>query len=184
MLLRPQSQGGWSMGEVCRLTLDDSCTVYELARRVSELRPHISPRRVQFRLANQKLVSERLFDWSLRRLGIHDEYTVMVEPTHPTGWLWNSEEFYLAALLDRVEATIVEGGRGRVRLADLRLETPPFMRYTLRTLLRQYPERFQLTVNINSGVVTCSLATEEGRTPLWNESSLETVAIKSNSFTY
>ena len=180
VLLRPQNQGGWIMSEDSPISLDDSITLHELRLRVAALRPQISPYRVRFRFSNQKLVPEDLYDWSLRRHGIHDGYILILEPTHYCGWLWNSEEYYIDKLLDQVEALIVGEDAKQMKLSDLakKVELPPFIKYSLRTLLRQFPERFQLTVDVTQGVVLCSLSIENCRMPRWHESTLEAVALK------
>ena len=183
LLLRPQSQSGWSMGEDAPLAVEDSLTLHQLRHRVAELRPQISPYRVRFRFSNQKLVSEKLYDWSLRRHGIHDGYVLIVEPTHHCGWLWNSEQYYIDQLLDQVEILIVSGEGKKRMLSDLakKVVLPPFIKYSLRTLLRQFPERFQLTVNTTEGVVLCSLSTEDSRIPKWHESTIEAIALRPES---
>ena len=180
LILRPQNQGGWSMGEDATIAVEESLTLHELRLRVASLRPHISPHRVRFRYSNQKAVPDHLYDWSLGRHGFHDGYVLIVEPTFNCGWLWNPEQHYMDKLLDQVETLILCEDAKQMTLSDLskRVAMPPFMKYSLRTLLRQFPERFQLTVNTTRGIILCRLATENCRIPRWHESSIEAIALR------
>lgn len=178
MVLRPQSFGasaGWRMGADVELGTSDAATFGDLGRAVARLRPHISPLRVRFVLAGQKLVDPSRADWSLRRHGVHDGYVLCVQPTISDGWYWNDREYYVQQSLSAV-AEGVAGAGGRVDLAELvaRVALPPLLKGSLRTLLRQYPERFLLEVNVTDGSVVCAVA-QDSELPTWRASALELV---------
>ena len=85
--------------------------------------------------------------YSVGSLGIYDGYMLTVEPTTRDGWLWNDEAYYIDICLDQVETCLAAQDSSSMELTEVsnRVSIPPFIP-SLRTLLRQYPDRFHLLV--------------------------------------
>jgi hypothetical protein len=189
LFLRPQNQDGWRMHHHdCKLIIHDSIDIHTLRKKINELKPHISPYRIQFKLTTQKLIPDKLFDWSCRRHGLHDEYILTIEPTAFGGWLWNEEQYYIDKCLEDVRAIIssshstsstLSHHEGAMPLDELesRIVLPFFMKYSLRALLRQYTDQFQIIANISTGLVQVALVTEIGAGPVWMTSDIELLAV-------
>ena len=146
---RPMDQN-WVMGEDWTVDFNSLTTLISL-REFIEKERGISRHRIQLRLKGKVLPLNREI-WTLRRLGIYDGYTIIVEPTLSGSWLWETKEYYINKLLNDVCNIIKLTENNRINLKELnkKIKMPPCIKSTLRVFLRQYPERFYIHTDITN----------------------------------
>jgi hypothetical protein len=99
---------------------------------------------------------------------------LIIEPTLQNGWYWNDHDYYIKRCLKNI-AELLETRAGKSAGIDgitNLVSLPPFIKCSLRSFLRQYPDRFHMTIDINTGEAIVSTL-EEFRGPSWRSNATE-----------
>ncbi|CAM9655878.1 unnamed protein product, partial [Choristocarpus tenellus] len=100
-------------------------------------------------------ISDKHMEWNLNRNGLYDGDMIEVRPSRSNQWLWHPLEWYEEHILKEV-IRITEESRWKGRGCPLSYITaevpmpPPLHRQSLRGLLRKYPERIRLELDLVS----------------------------------
>jgi hypothetical protein len=174
--LRPVDRD-WVMGEDWVVDFHNLTTVVGIREYIEKVRG-ISRHRIQLRLKGKVLPKNREI-WTLRRLGIYDGYTMLVEPTLSGSWLWEPKQYYIDKLIREVteiiEATATAITPGRIELSALnaKIAPPPCIKSSLRVFLRQYPERFYIHTDTTDNVLWIHIPRRPFQMPTFSNFSVE-----------
>lgn len=168
---------GWVMGVDWIVDFHNLMTMGEIRTYVEQYRG-ISRHRIQLRLKGKVLPANREI-WTLRRMGIYDGYTILIEPTIIGGWLWEPKEYYANKLLDEVceivTNTVTPNGSGRINLKVLneKIKPPPCIKSSLRVFLRQYPERIYIHTDTSENELWVHVTKRPFQLPTFGTFSVE-----------
>jgi hypothetical protein len=174
--LRPVDKD-WVMGEDWVIDFHNLTTVVGIREFIEKARG-ISRHRIQLRLKGTVLPKNREI-WTLRRLGIYDGYTMLVEPTLSGSWLWEPKQYYIDKLIREVtgivEATATATTPGRIELVALnaKIAPPPCIKSSMRVFLRQYPERFYIHTDTTDNVLWIHIPRRPFQMPTFSNFSVE-----------
>ena len=151
LFLRPK-QGDFIMGDDMEISVPGKFTIFEIQKLI-EFKKNINAYRIQIRLPNGQFNPMAKEKWQLKRLGLSNGNVLIVEPTLPGAWTWNSIEWYEEKVLCECEEVIRAGANGIVSLKELQSKVPfpPVFKMTPRVFLRKWPDRVLLHTNTNTG---------------------------------
>ena len=176
LILRPVDQD-WIMGADVEADFHNLCTLIDVKAYVQEHRG-INKFRIQLRMKGRIFTPAKEL-WTLRRIGLYDNYVIQIEPTLSGSWLWNPREYYANKLLDEVceivENTVTPTGSGRINLKVLvqKVKPPPCIKTSLRVFLRQYPERIYIHTDTTDGDLWVHISKRPFQLPTFGNFSVE-----------
>lgn len=117
--------------------------------------------RQQMRLASKKLIPKAREIWPLRRHGILSGHKIFVEPTRPGIWTWYPVEYYKENLILQVIEVLAQVNTDMsIDEMEKKVQCPPCIDTSLRTVLRQYPHRIRLRMDVGNSILWVSVIKE------------------------
>ncbi|CAM9130600.1 unnamed protein product [Scytosiphon promiscuus] len=153
--------GEWIMGDDLILTVTGDETIVEIQQArefvIKSMKGVPITRMVAFKEEQEARISDKHMTWSLSRNGLYDGEVLVIRPSRPNQWLWHPLEWYEERLLKEAEAVAssspwVEWGTG-CPLSALQkkvLVPPPLSRDSLKGILRKFPDRLRLQLDVVS----------------------------------
>lgn len=137
----------WAMSDPWPVWIPTSYNQFDIALLIERLRG-IPAHRQAFRFKDGETLPVKQEKWTMKRLGIRDDYVLKVEPTLPDSWLWYQKEYYVKKFVENLKVIIRENN-GFVKLADaiIKVPLPPIFHTSARVVLRQYPELLHVHVD-------------------------------------
>ena len=144
------------MGDEYPATVPADFTVHDLMIYVEEQRG-ISRHRQQLRqVYNKKLLQEERYGWLLKRHNLVNKAKIIIEPTRPEGWIWDSIKSYNDKHLAAIVSVLQQRGGLMVCLEELQtlVSPPPCIKDSMRVFLRLYPQIVFLRADVTSNKVS------------------------------
>ncbi|CAM9260081.1 unnamed protein product [Hapterophycus canaliculatus] len=151
--------GEWIMGDDLILTVTGDETIVDIqqARRfvIKSTKGVPITRMVVFKEAQETRISDKHMTWSLSRNGLYDGNVLVIRPSRSNQWLWHPLEWYEERLLKKAEEVAsaspwADWGTG-CPLSTLQKEVlvpPPLSRDSLKAILRKFPDRLRLRLDV------------------------------------
>eukprot|EP00903_Cladosiphon_okamuranus_P014498 g13448.t1 len=149
--------GDWKMGEDVILPVSGDETIVEIQQEIKGIKGVPVTRMVAFKEGQDSRISDKHLTWSLSRNGLYAGDVLVVRPSRPNQWLWHPLEWYEERLLKSAEAVASSSPWAEQKtgcpLSVLEKEVvvpPPLSRYSLKAILRKFPDRIRLQLDVVS----------------------------------
>ncbi|CAN0079345.1 unnamed protein product, partial [Pylaiella littoralis] len=148
--------GDWIMGDDVVLPVTGDETVVDI-QQIKGIKGVPTTRMVAFKEGEENRISDKHLTWSLSRNGLYAGDVLVIRPSRPNQWLWHPFEWYEKRLLKSAEDIASSSPWAELRtgcplsvLQERITVPPPLSRDSLKAILRKFPDRLRLQLDVVS----------------------------------